>query len=651
MRFVMSLPLRMKLAMLVAVPVAGLMLMTGYIVWDTHSLVKKRDDVILAVKLSSAASALVHEIQKERGMTAGFVGSNGARFTDVLIKQRQRVDAAIEKYRVQRDAIDPATSEAVFGQRMMRVEDDFAQLQSVRARVSALNIALPEALGYYTGMNADLLRIVEGLPKVATSADLSTRAAAYVSFLQSKERAGIERAVLANTFGADRFAPGMFNRLNGLIVTQKNYLDAFLSLASDPSLAFFNDTLSGEVIKETERLRKLAIDNAAGAGFGVDPVHWFAVQTKKIDLLKRVEDHLAAEINTLAQILQDESHRSLVYSVSVPFGLLLLTAFFFLRVKKGVLDPIRAAVDVARKIATGKMDNRIDVDSGDEIGNLMAALKEMQSELSRMVQSIDTAAGTIAVSTNEIAQGNLNLSDRTEQQAGSLERAARTTSTMAQMVKESAESARRTSEISERTSRRAAECRAESDQAIAAMTEIDASSVKIASIVSVIDEIAFQTNLLALNAAVEAARAGEQGRGFSVVASEVRNLAGRSAKAAGEIKDLIGDSVAKIQEGARLVNKSGTTLAEIVQSFEEVGGFFEELADASERQYQGIEEVNQVVEAMESMTLQNAAMVEQAAAASKSMDDEAQSLKGLVGSFHLGDTGANAVSARETSLA
>ena len=265
-----------------------------------------------------------------------------------------------------------------------------------------------------------------------------------------------------------------------------------------------------------------------------------------------------------------------------------------------------------------------------------------------LVKRVKTAAAEVQTGAEEISKGNLNLSQRTEQQASSLEETASSMEEMTSTVKQTADNAGQANQLAMAARQQAEKGGAVVSSAVSAMGGINAASKKIADIIGVIDEIAFQTNLLALNAAVEAARAGEQGRGFAVVATEVRNLAGRSATAAKEIKALIQDSVAKVDEGSKLVDESGRTLEEIVNAVKKVTDIVAEIAAASREQSSGIEQVNKAVMQMDQTTQQNAALVEEASAASQAIVEQAQSLNGMIARYNVGGESAAARAGRES---
>lgn len=306
-----------------------------------------------------------------------------------------------------------------------------------------------------------------------------------------------------------------------------------------------------------------------------------------------------------------------------------------------------AALDVERSLAearrvmqamsAGDLTQRVEGQYQGDVALLQEAINTSLSNLQSTVQQIRSASTSITSAAGEISQGNTDLSQRTEEQASSLEETAASIEELTSTVKQNADNAREASQVATSAREQAVKGGAVVQNAVVAMAAINESSKKIADIIGVIDEIAFQTNLLALNAAVEAARAGEQGRGFAVVASEVRNLAQRSAGAAKEIKTLINDSVRKVDEGSKLVNASGLTLTEIVTAVRRVADIIEEIAAASAEQSSGIDQVNKAVGQMDQVTQQNAALVEEAAAAAESLDDQARGLLDVVGFFDTGD--------------
>ena len=310
----------------------------------------------------------------------------------------------------------------------------------------------------------------------------------------------------------------------------------------------------------------------------------------------------------------------------------LLVAFFATR---SITAPLKEAVGIAQRVADGDLTSDIEVKTHDETGQMMDALKHMNDSLMKIVGDVRAGTETIASASTEIASGNLDLSHRTEQQAASLQETSASMRDLTETVKKNADNAHQANKLAASASEVAAKGGSVVSKVVETMGSINASSKKIVDIISVIDGIAFQTNILALNAAVEAARAGEQGRGFAVVASEVRNLAQRSAAAAKEIKTLIGDSVEKVEVGSKLVGQAGTTMDEVVASVKRVTDIMSEITAASQEQSSGIEQVNRSIAQMDEVTQQNAALVEEAAAAAEAMQNQAGSLAQVVSVFKL----------------
>jgi methyl-accepting chemotaxis protein len=300
-----------------------------------------------------------------------------------------------------------------------------------------------------------------------------------------------------------------------------------------------------------------------------------------------------------------------------------------------VSRPLKDAVAIAKTVSAGDLTSRIETGSKDETGQLLAALKDMNQSLTGIVRNVRVGTEAIATASGQIASGNLDLSSRTEEQASSLEETAASMEQLANSVKQNAENADQANRLAISAFDVAGKGRVVVSQVVDTMSSINESSKKVADIIGVIDGIAFQTNILALNAAVEAARAGEQGRGFAVVATEVRSLAQRSAAAAKEIKLLISDSVEKVDAGTKLADQAGDTMQEIVSSVTRVANIINEITSATQEQASGIAQINQAVIEMDNVTQQNAALVEEAAAASDAMQDQARNLAHTVSAFKL----------------
>jgi methyl-accepting chemotaxis protein len=309
-------------------------------------------------------------------------------------------------------------------------------------------------------------------------------------------------------------------------------------------------------------------------------------------------------------------------------------------ITQSVVVPVQTAVDAAKSIATGDLTGHISSTAKDETGLLLNCLEDMRQRLTQTITVVRSGSDNVRVAARQISQGNDDLSQRTQEQAASLEETASSMEEMASTVKQTAENSAHANQLAQSARSQAEKGGQIVAQAVTAMNEINASSHKIADIIGVIDGIAFQTNILALNAAVEAARAGEQGGGFAVVATEVRNLAQRSAQAAKEIKHLISDSVTKVGAGSTLVQESGDALSEIVDSVKKVTEIVAEIAVASQEQTHGVDQVTLAVSQMDEVTQQNAALVEEASAAAHALSGQADELAELMAFFRVGGTSA-----------
>ena len=353
------------------------------------------------------------------------------------------------------------------------------------------------------------------------------------------------------------------------------------------------------------------------------------------DLLDQAREKIVETTNTHVVQIADLSKLATLTSLVLMLGALISGIFLGVMFTRSITRPINEALKVAETVAAGDLTSHIEVNSKDEIGQLLQALKDMNASLVKIVGEVRSGTDTIATASSQIAAGNMDLSSRTEQQASSLEETAASMEELTSTVKQNADNARQANQLAESASQVAVKGGSVVSQVVDTMSAINASSKKIVDIIGVIDGIAFQTNILALNAAVEAARAGEQGRGFAVVAAEVRNLAQRSAAAAKEIKTLIGDSVDKVEEGSKQVAEAGKTMDEIVGSVKRVTDIMAEITVASQEQTSGIEQINQAITQMDQVTQQNAALVEEAAAAAASLQEQASGLSQVVSVFKL----------------
>ncbi len=389
MKFFQNLKLAQKLALMVLVPVV---VMVGFAAIEAISVFSLRQTTVqlqAMTELSVNSSNLVHELQKERGMTAGFIGSMGQKFATEIIGQRQMTN---EKIKVLHDFLEELDASAMGEKFHAGLQDALGRLELItqeRGAVDSLDIELNDALGYYNGTNAALLGVISQMSLLSPEEELALMIAAYGNYLQGKERAGIERALMSAVFAEDRFVGATLNRFMSLITTQNVYADVFSSLAREQDKAYYTSTMQGEFIDETGRMRRVAVDKATTGEFGIDPVYWFKMQTGKINLLKKVEDHLAVGLGGKATELKAAATIELIVTLTIALIGLLVSAGLGAYIGRGIRaqmggEPAHIE-EIANSIARGSLDMELQSDKGKPTG-VYAAMITMQGQLSEVIE-------------------------------------------------------------------------------------------------------------------------------------------------------------------------------------------------------------------------------------------------------------------------
>ncbi|TFW07021.1 HAMP domain-containing protein [Oxalobacteraceae bacterium OM1] len=436
-------------------------------------------------------------------------------------------------------------------------------------------------------------------------------------------------ATLAQFFAADAAASSksssdLMKKIEALISTDAE--KALFAQISDVRKAY---------ISSRDAVFKLKSEGRAEDANKVLEEQYLPVSARYLEMVGQFLDLQRKQLDEAGERADDLESRGRLELIALSVLVMLIGVVSAWWLTAGITGPLRRAVTAARRVAGGDLTGDIAVDSRDETGELLQALHDMNASLLKIVFEVRQGTDAIATASNEIAAGNLDLSSRTEQQAGSLEETASSMEELTSAVRQNADNARQANMLANTASDVAIKGGEVIDEVVGTMSEINASARKIVDIIAVIDGIAFQTNILALNAAVEAARAGEQGRGFAVVAGEVRTLAQRAAAAAKDIKSLIDNSVDRVDAGSSLVNQAGKTMQDIVASVRRVTDIMADITAASTEQTAGIEQVNQAITQMDSVTQQNAALVEEAAAASNAMQQQADRLAEAVALFRV----------------
>nr|WKF57713.1 Methyl-accepting chemotaxis protein IV [Paraburkholderia busanensis] len=497
-----------------------------------------------------------------------------------------------------------------------------------------------------------LNRASQSLDRIARGDLVAIHALDDASAYLLRSRLAVDRFNTLSAAGNTDEAKKAIDRAQELLTKGNQSWQAYL----DAPKAGIDQALLDDVLAKRTAVMRDGVDPEFAALNANDLAAYHAIADTKISPMFIAYDGAAtAVVKALQQSAVDQqalaqSNISLMTTLIVAFtafALLLVVGIRF-ALRGLIVQPLKDATACFERIASGDLSETIQVFSRNEIGVLFSGIKRMQESMATMVKAVHGSTESIDTGAREIAMGNTDLSQRTEQQAASLQQTASSMEQLTGTVRQNAENARQASQLAVNASDIATRGGDVVSQVVTTMQDIATSSNKVVDIIGVIEGIAFQTNILALNAAVEAARAGEQGRGFAVVAGEVRSLAQRSASAAKEIKELIGDSVDKVQSGSTLVGRAGTTMDEIVQAVRRVTDIMGEISAASEEQSGGIEQVNRAVVQMDEVTQQNAALVEEAAAAAASLEDQTRQLQAVLSGWKVagGTTRSGATAAR-----
>jgi len=402
MNILSALRLKTKLILMIATPLLAMLYFSTDLLIDKRHQQQEMVQLSSLSQLASTLSALIHETQKERAASAGFTGSKGKKFVDILPKQRKLTDQRRETLKAGLVGFDATQYGAGFEKKLAALLADLKQLDQMRAQISRLELPLPKVVGWYTAMNAKLLQVVEQMPHVVTDAALVARITAYVNYLQSKERAGIERAVLSATFGADQFAPGMYKKFIELVTAQKDFLHVFNAMGSESDRQFYRETMQHESVAQVEQMRETAFSKFASGGFGIDAEHWFKTITQKINQLKRVDDHLAAGILQQADRLQSTATTLFRFYMGLILVLVLFTLWMALRIGGSIRHSVTHMRDVIRTVVEeGDFSVRADIDAQDAVG-------EMARTLDSLLESLQDSIRETNQVVNDIAHGTFN---------------------------------------------------------------------------------------------------------------------------------------------------------------------------------------------------------------------------------------------------
>lgn len=650
-----------RLMLLVIVPLIALAVLAGILM--TQSFNTYRDSVKTNQLMSVAVSAgdLIHTLQIERGSTAGFLQSNGKKFSNILPGIRGKTDERINDFKNQISGMD-TNSLPLMAKAVEQSKSNLDKIADIRQRASQLTLTVPDEVSFYTNTIASLIDTMSVGVEYNHDAMISQKMIAYLSFIRAKENAGQERALVTAAFTANKVDPAQYRTILTKFNHQDAYLKDFRSIAGSEEKDSLEAVLTGAAAKEVERYRNILINKSSEGGFEVEPTEWFKTITAKIDGLHETESLIASRINADSARLLQGSRTQLFAALAVCIFAIVTTIIVSFWVARGISLPLQEMVKFAEKSISennfsGKVPERGTIEvvrAGKSLNSLVDKFRNIILEAKQSSDKITTAAHLLALSSNEVKNNSIVQSSAAESVAAAVQQSSVSISETSTNAKAAAELVVHARQDSENAGRIMQETVGKMDGVAKLIRDsgdsvhnLSESSQKIGHIVQVISEIADQTNLLALNAAIEAARAGEQGRGFAVVADEVRKLAERTGLATGEIAALIqsiqneiGGTVVSMQQANQhaamsleLVNQSANALQQIDKGDLEVSSDVQNISDALVEQDAAIRQIAVSIEQIAQMAESNNNAATKNNKTAAELDVHASQLRNSVSAF------------------
>ncbi len=634
-----NMKIKTKLIIMILIPMLALLYFSVDLIIDKYNISKEMIKIQSLVELSVKISNLVHETQRERGRTGGYLGSNSTKFRNELINQRKLTDTRIKELNQFIKSFDKTIFNNQFNKRLDNSFEALNKIESTRSAILSQNLNVNKALGYYTNLNALFLNVVEYVSNLSSNVEIAHQSSAYVNFLLAKERSGIERAVITNTFAGNKFGAGMFNKFSALVTEQELYIKVFKSFATTDKEKLYDSKSKDNSFLQVQNMRNIAFEKADKGDFGVEADKWFETITKKINILKEIENNLSKSLINQSNLLKSNAYAAFtIYLVGTTIVIILtiLIVYFSFR---SINKPLRQVITNLKDIAQGEGDltKKIHVNTKEEMGELAKYFNLFVDKLKTVISQIGEVSNSLAASSEEINASARSLADGAQSQSAGVEETSATMEEFTANVKQISNNINEVNQESQKLMDIAVESLPKVDNAMNSIEKISESSIKIREIVNVINDIADQTNLLSLNASIEAARAGEHGRGFAVVAEEISKLANRSADSTKQIENLMKISIKDIENGVSLVSSATGAFRQIVNGVENTASYIEDITKAIEQQKIGTDQVVESINEISSVTETNAAGAEQMSASTTELQNQAETLNHLVNQFKIED--------------
>jgi len=658
-----GLSLKLKLLVIAGIPFIVAIIFSGLLLMNSIGLSNDASNTEVSMQLGVMNSSLVHELQKERGLTAGFLGANGDEtFRQKLNSQRAKTDAVLKSKLALNKNLSDDLKRMGLAAINHKNTTTLNNLNSIRNSVSNMSITLPQAISYYTTLNGNLLEVISLISQQSQSAKVKQQGLAYYNFAQAKERAGIERAVNTTVFSKNNLSINQLKKFTELVIVQQTYLNEFKLNAAPQLVTLLKNSQGSTEFKKVYQYRDLINQLNIQGNFQVGANAWFDAASERINQLRIIEQAVAEHITSLSQIEKESAFSAFVFFLTATIMAVLVSVFIALKVMKGINKQVNSVIDVlSYSSKNNALDRSINLDGNDEISNIAKSINHLISNFRSTIGSMRHGSEQLAASSHQnsvtIIQTNQALKDQqsqTFQVATAMEE-------MTMTIGDVARNTTLTSEAAQQAEKFSSTSKGVVDQAIVQIEQVaeevtnvyhmidtlNQSSSEITSVIDVIKSVAEQTNLLALNAAIEAARAGEQGRGFSVVADEVRTLAQRTQESTSQIEQIIvqfATSTKKafevIESSQKLSQKSvhdakqiSDVIHEIQNSISTINQMAEQIATATEQQVKVADEIGQNVVQISSAADQSATASEEITNTSNDQAKLAQDLQSLSAQF------------------